>query len=78
MNTDQSSLPASGGSCDCETFKQLVRALDGLVQECEYSASSGLPFNYPEGLGRWTQLEKAKALLATLPPISPTVGRVKL
>ena len=47
-------------------IEQLMAALDGLVQECEYSASSGLPFNFPEGKGRWTQLGKAKALLVEL------------
>lgn len=52
--------------CSAATVEQLVAALDGLVQECEYSASSGLPFNFPEGKGRWTQLGKAKALLAAL------------
>ena len=37
----------------------------GNIQECEYSASSGLPFN---AMGQeWTQLRKAKALMAAKP-----------
>lgn len=47
-------------------IEQLMAALDGLVQECEYSASSGLPFNFPENRNQWTQLGKAKALLTAL------------
>lgn len=57
------------------TIKRLLAVLDGLIQECEYSATSGLPFNFTEGKGRWTQLENAKALLANLrqnDPSSPT------
>ena len=52
--------------CSAATVEQLVAALDGLIQECEYSASSGLPFNFPDGKGQWTQLGNAKALLTTL------------
>jgi hypothetical protein len=47
----------------CRQRDELRIALAGLIQECEYSASSGLPFNFPDGKGRWTQLERAKALL---------------
>jgi len=45
---------------------ELLVALKGLIQECEYSASSGLPFNTPEGKGNWTQLQNAKDLLVYL------------
>lgn len=56
-----SELPASSGS---GATRRLVEALEGLIQECEYSASSGLPFN---ALGStWTQLAKAKAVLAEM------------
>jgi len=70
-NPDVTKLPATPAalapvSGSAATLEQLVAALDGLVQECEYSASSGLPFNFPEGQGHWTQLGKAKALLADL------------
>jgi len=48
------------------TIKQLIKTLNGLVEECEYSVTSGLPFNFPDGKGQWTQLAKAKALLKAL------------
>lgn len=45
-----------------DEIERLTCALSGLIQECEYSASSGLPFN---ALGsEWTQLAKAKALVS--------------
>lgn len=58
-----------GHTDNCDIYRlvnqitELRHALDGLVQECEYSASSGLPFNFPDGKGHWTQLGKARALL---------------
>jgi hypothetical protein len=56
-------------TCACRPDSTLLlKALDGLVKECEYSASSGLPFNSPEGKGHWTQLHKAKDLLAVFRP----------
>ena len=44
----------------------LGKALYGLIQECEYSASSGLPFNSPDGKGKWTQLALAKEALSNV------------
>lgn len=58
--------PVRSTECSAARVEQLIAALDGLVQECEYSASSGLPFNFPDGQGHWTQLGNAKALLAEL------------
>lgn len=43
--------------------ESLIGALKGLIQECEYSASSGVPFNFPDGKGHWTQLGIAKAVV---------------
>jgi hypothetical protein len=46
-----------------EEFNALVEALYGLIKECDYSSSSGLPFNFPDGKGQWTQLANAKSVL---------------
>lgn len=61
-------------SQDRVIVEDLVTALDGLIQECEYSASSGLPFDF--SAGHWTQLGKAKALLATYRMNTPELPHV--
>lgn len=54
---------ANGIICQmADEIERLTCALSGLIQECEYSASSGLPFNALGG--EWTQLAKSKAILA--------------
>lgn len=45
------------------SFDELATMLRNLVQECDYSATSGLPFNSPDGKGHWTQLANARTTL---------------